>query len=321
MDLDAALAHHVGPIAARRWRKTGREIPEDLRQLERSANFGALVAISILARARDCYGGRMLVLKGPEIEAYYPYGGRAFSDLDLLVDDAPSAYRALLAGGFEEVPDALDRLPIHLPSVRWPGSAVPVELHLRPNWPRHLNPPGNDELFGAAVASRLPVEGLEAPSPEHHTLIVAAHAWKHMPLRSVRDLVDVAVLAAVSDEAELNRCARDWSLDGILDTTLAVTRWLFEDGSRPLATRVWARHLRPAREASILERHLRRWVAPFWMLPPGRAVVADGKNITSDARPVGDESWATKLARITWVATHPRRTRSERPMPEPDEDF
>jgi hypothetical protein len=321
MDERTALVHEVGPIAARRWRAQGRQVPEALLQQERAANFGALLSIPVLSRARDAYGGRMLVLKGPEVEACYPSGGRLFVDLDLLVDDAPAAHAALLSAGFQELPAARDRRPVHLPAVHWPGSALPIEVHLRPNWPRHLIPPPNEELFAAAVASGLPVDGLEAPAAEHHTLIVAAHAWKHMPLRSVRDLVDVALLAASSDEGALRETADRWNVRRLLDTMLSTADWLFSDGPQPAATRLWARHLQPPREASILERHIRRWVTPFWMLPVGRAAIAAGKNIGSDARPVGDESWRTKLGRTAWVATHPRRTRSERPMPEPDEDF
>ncbi len=315
MDAPAALAHHVGPLAARRWRVLGRPVPAEIAQQERSAHFGALLAIPVLERIRAAYDGRMLLIKGPEVEAHYPMGGRAFGDLDLLVDDAAAAHAALQAAGFEEMPGAPDRRPVHLPAVRWSGSAYPVEVHLRPNWPRHLEPPSNDEFFDAAVPSRVPVDGLETPSAEHHTLIVAAHAWKHMPLGYVRDLVDVAALADGSDEQELTRAAQSWGLAGIFETTLATARWLFDNGERPLATRLWARHLRPAREASILERHLRRWVTPFWMLPPGLAAVAAGKNIASDAQPVDGEGWWEKLDRIAWVATHPGRTRSERPTP------
>jgi putative nucleotidyltransferase-like protein len=311
MDVPSVVAHQLGPLAARRWRELGRPVPYDLQEQERAAQLRALMAVPVLARARAAYEGRMLIMKGAEIEVRYPAGGRLFGDLDLLVDDAPAARDALLASGFEEVPNALDRHPIHLAAVGWPQSQILVEVHMRPNWPRHLHAPPNAELFDAAVPSALPVKGLEAPAPAHHVLLVAAHHWKDMPLSSVRDLLDVAVLADGPDAREIEGVARRWELTRLWRTTLAAVQWLFEGQRPPLASRLWARNLLRLREPVILEKHLRRWVAPFWMLSPPRALVASIKNIGMDARPVGGETWAAKVRRVGWVATHPTRTRSQ----------
>jgi hypothetical protein len=254
------------------------------------------------------------------VEALYPTGGRLFGDLDVLVDDAESAFDALLAAGFERTPGAMDH-PHHLSPLSWPGNPVRCELHLRPNWPRHLQPPPTAELFADAVPSRLPIPRLEAPSPAHHTLLVAAHNWRDMPLRSVRDLLDILLLARTTEVAEIERVARRWEVFGIWRTTYRTASWLLEDGRQPLATRLWARSLvAPPREMTILETHLRRWVAPFWMLPPAPAALAAVRDIGVDAQPVGDESWGAKLRRVGWVATHPRRTYSERAVPNPNDD-
>jgi putative nucleotidyltransferase-like protein len=319
MDVPAILAHQLAPLAARRWRTLERQLPGALLERERAAQFVELLAIPVLARARDAYPGRMLILKGPEIAALYPPGGRLFGDIDLLVDDAPAALRALEAAGFEEIHSAIAPRPHHLPPVWWPGSGLPIELHVRPSWPRHLEPPPNGELFDEAIASKVPVTGLEAPAPAHHAVLMAAHCWRHMPLRSVRDLIDVTLLAAQADAHEVERTARRWGMIGVWRTTAATAQWLLEDGKPPAATRIWARNLRPPREASILEKHVRRWVTPFWMLPPVRAVPAAMKNIAADVRPVGGEGWSTKLRRIAWVAAHPSRTRSKSGYQELDE--
>ena len=320
MDLQTVLAHQLGPLAAIRWRETGREIPDLLLLHERAAQIRSMQSVPILARVRAAYPGRMMLLKGPELDRLYPRGARLFADLDLLVDDADAAHEALLAADFEPMVAHLDSRPHHLPPLWWPGSHLPIELHTRLKWPRHLSVPPNQELFAEAVPSSVPVPGLEAPSAAHHAALMAAHGWEHMPLRSIRDLLDVTVLARDADPAELERVVRRWGLSGIWRTTTGTARWLFEAGPAPVATRIWARSLRDPREPSILERHLRRWVTPFWMLPFGRAVVASTKNVLLDMQPVGDEPLRAKLRRIAFVAAHPTMKRSDRP-PLPDDDF
>jgi hypothetical protein len=321
MDLASVLAHQLGPLAAIRWSETGRPVPEQLAVHQRGAQVRSLQAAPILARARDAYPGRLMILKGPELDRLYPQGGRFYGDLDLLADDADAARAALLAAGFEPIAAALDGRPHHLPPLWWPGSHLPIELHTQLNWPRHLNAPPNDELFDAAVPSSLPVPGLEAPAPAHHAALMAAHGWKHMPLRSIRDLIDVTVLAHLADPDEVEHVARRWGLAGVWRTTTATSRWLFEGGRAPTATRLWARNLRGVREPSILERHVRRWITPFWMLPLPRALVASSKNVFLDMRPVDDEPWGQKLRRVAFVAAHPRMKRSDRARPPAEDDF
>src|SRR4051794_28025772 len=100
MDVPALAAHGIAPLAARRWRAQGRELPETLRQEEWAAKMIMRLTIPLLQRARDAYPGRMLLLKGPEIAALYPPGMRPFRDFDLLVEDAAAAQRALRGVGF-----------------------------------------------------------------------------------------------------------------------------------------------------------------------------------------------------------------------------
>jgi hypothetical protein len=320
MDVPTVLAHQVGPLAAIRWRQTGRFVPEVLLVQERAAQIRSMQAVPILARARAAYSGRMMIVKGPELDRLYPEGGRLFADLDLLVDDAPAARAALVAAGFEPIAPQIDGRPHHLPPLWWPGSHLPIELHTQLNWPRHLSPPPNDELFEASIPSSLPVPGLEAPAPAHHAALMAAHGWKHMPLRSIRDLIDVTVLARGADDADLAAVTSQWGLARVWATTMEASSWLFDGGREPAAARLWARNLRDPREPSILERHIRRWVTPFWMLPFGRATVASAKNVLIDMQPVDGEPWRAKLRRVAFVAAHPTMKRSDRVRP-PDDDF
>jgi hypothetical protein len=320
MDVQTVLAHQLGPLAAIRWRETGREVPDLLLVHERAAQIRSMQAVPILTRARAAYPGRLMLLKGPELDRLYPQGGRLFADLDLLVDDAAAARAALLAAGFEPISAALDGRPHHLPPLWWPGSHLPIELHTHLNWPRHLTAPPNEELFEASIPSSLPVPGLDAPAPAHHAALMAAHGWKHMPLRSIRDLVDVTVLAQDADEAQIADVTHRWGLSRVWSITTATSNWLFDDGRAPAATRLWARNLRNPREPSILERHVRRWVTPFWMLPFPRAVIASTKNVLLDMQPVDHEPWRAKLRRVAFVAAHPTLKRSDRVRP-PDDDF
>jgi hypothetical protein len=321
MSVSSILAHKVGPLAARRWRELGRELPIALAQEERAARLSPRLAVPVLARAREAYRGRMLLLKGPELAARYPPGGRHFHDLDLLVDDARAAQDALLAAGFAEVPDPEGRFaaPHHLPALAWPGVPLKVELHSGPKWPGELRPPKKDDLFGAAVESRVPVGGLEAPAPRHHALLVAGHAWAHAPLRSLRDLIDVAVLANEAGRGELNATAAEWGASRIWQTTADTLQWLLEDGKAPTAVRLWARHLLDLREPTVVEGHTRRWLAPFWMLPPAGGARLAMRNISADFLPDGDEPWRRKVQRILRTAKA-SRSHSEQRWQEGDEE-
>ena len=201
MDVHTVLAHHVAPLAADRWSATGRKVPALVEHQGRAAQLVPLIAVGVMTKARAAYPGRMLVLKGPEIAALYASRGRVYADLDVLVDDAPAALQALLAAGFEPVDARLEKRPHHLPPVWWPGAYLPLELHTALNWPRHLRAPGNDEIFANAVPSSLGIEGLETPAPAHQAILTAAHSWKHLPLRSLRDLIDITLLPTTPTRA------------------------------------------------------------------------------------------------------------------------
>jgi len=100
LDADEVGQHGLGPLAARRIRQRGLAVPDELAREDRAARTANLIAPILLARAREAYDGRLLLLKGPELSIRYPDRARRFGDLDLLPEDADAAQAALLAAGF-----------------------------------------------------------------------------------------------------------------------------------------------------------------------------------------------------------------------------
>jgi len=295
----ALTLHRLEPFAARRLRELGREVPEELAESERLGAAFALTAPVHLQRARAAVDGPLLVVKGPELAARYPDAAlRIYRDLDLFAPDAPAAQRALVAAGFVEVgdPEYYTGAP-HLRPLAWPGLPMELEVHERANWPRWLEPPPAAELFEDARPSASGVDGLLAPSPERHALLVAAHAWMHGPLERARDLLDVGLLAAEADRAELDRLARAWGIEKLWRATLALVEGLFLDGRPPRAQRGWARNLAALSERTVLERHVARWVGWYTALPRGLAVRVMLDQLRVDLSPEGDEGWRRKTSR------------------------
>src|SRR5437762_5391681 len=208
-----AAAHGLGPLAARRWRSLGRRVPLAFQQQERAALIAQRFAPAILAHARAAFDGPMIVFKGPEVAVRYPQGMRRFSDIDLLVPDAAAAQQALLSAGFELVEDAPADPVHHQTPLCWQTLPLQVEIHNTVKWPSQLSAsPDLDAIFDAAVAASSPVEGLQAPAPHHHALILAAHSWAHTPLRTARDLVDLAAIAAEAGTDQIAAVADEWGL-------------------------------------------------------------------------------------------------------------
>jgi hypothetical protein len=198
--------HRVELLEARRRRAAGLALAGDLIADETRAAVNEMAVTGLLARIAAACDGPLLLMKGPEVAAAYGAGGlRSFGDLDILTDDAPAAQEALIAAGFQEVFDPEIYEDIHqLRPLWWPGLPLDVELHTRPNWPAAIPGPSTDELLAAAVPSTLGVPGITTLPPEHHTLVLAAHAWEHQPLGRLGNLIDVAVVLRRSDEAYVN---------------------------------------------------------------------------------------------------------------------
>jgi Uncharacterised nucleotidyltransferase len=279
----------------------------------RTAAICSLVAPIALERARAVTTGPLLLMKGPELAERYPDSAlRPFRDLDLLVADALHTQRELLAGGFHLTGDPRLYVDIHhLQPLASNELPLVLEIHQEPKWPVGLPAAPLDAILDEAVPSVVGVDGILAPRPAHHALLVAAHSWAHAPLARLSHLVDVAALLEEADRADVAATARAWGIERMWRTTQAVVDWLFHDGRRPAAAAIWARHLASARERSVLGLHLERCLSPFWALPARHALAASARAFGDEFRPVGDESPRTKVIRSAHAIWHARRRTSE----------
>jgi hypothetical protein len=311
---DDLCAHRLELVAARRLRAAAADVPARLRDAERVAALTSLAAPVVLRRARAAYDGSMVLMKGPEIAARYPDPSlRPYCDVDLLVDDAPAAHRALLDAGFQHAGPWSDEVELHhLWPLWWPGLPIGIELHSAAHWPDALPAPPTDELLTCAVPSRCAPGVVDTLPAAQHALVAAAHAWAHAPLACVGQLVDVALLAADADDREIEALACRWGCERLWRTTRAAIEALLLDARpRTPALRLWARHLIAARERTLLERHVEELSSPLWALPARRAAGASARVLGRLLRPTGGETWRHKGARARRALGHARLRHSE----------
>jgi hypothetical protein len=292
--------HRLHLLAVERWRGRGQPVDPEIAQLERLNQLRLAAAPFVLERIRKAYDGRFALIKGYEVAVRFPSPGtRPFVDIDLLADDAVAAHRALQAAGFIEVGDPDRYLDIHhLRPLSLPELMLPIEIHHAPKWPVGLRPPSTTALLDGAVPSETGVDGIDTLAPADHALVLAAHSWAHLPLRRVLELVDVALLAREADPDDIAARARASGFERVWRTTSKTIDSLLYGAPRSAAERLWARHLATARERTVFESHVERWLSPFWSLPPRRAIPASARNIAVDASPAEGEGWSGKLARV-----------------------
>ena len=310
--LEDLREHRLQLLAERRWLQTGKTVPAPLAAEKTLATALFLPIPSLLSRIASAWDGPMIILKGPELASRYPEGLlRTAGDIDLLVDDADAVHAALRTAGFVVTGDPRRYVDIHhLQPLIWPRLPVRIELHHAPKWIAGLEPPSTAELLGHAVPARAGTEGFQTLAPAAHVVVLAVHAWAHEPLRSLRDLIDIAILSAEADLEDIDRLARRWGVSAVWRTTHAVVEALFAEGPRPLALRLWARHLEATRGRTVGESHLERWLSPFWALPARTALQRTARRIAEELRPVPGELWRTKLARARLAVRNARVRRS-----------
>lgn len=288
------LAAHGGDVEGLRAHKLA---PLVLHEEQRAASVGSMLAPELVRRIRAAADGELVLLKGPEVAALYPAGGRRFSDIDVLARDAGAVQSSLVRAGFVEddqvveLDDHHHLHPLRLPSI-WLG----VEVHTAPNWPLGANAaPPLDEIFSASVPSVLGIEGVSAPNRTHHALLLAAHAWRHHPLHLLRDLLDVAVLAEGVPRSELDETAERWGIGKVWRTTEATVDSIFYGGPEPVPMRLWGRHLKEVRGETVLEEHLQRWLHPFWERPFWPGLRDSLTMIRRDLTPAAGETWRDRI--------------------------
>lgn len=312
--LRALRAHGLLLLAAERGHLAHDELEAVRGDLELAA-IRTMIVPDLLRRLREVTDGPLLVLKGPEVAARYPDPAlRSFVDLDVLVADAEGVQRALVGAGFEEDPDPpwafrrsdggdLFRDRQHCHPLRWSGWPLRIEVHRRPSWPSGLRPPSFEELVSRAGPSATRVEGVLAPAPADHALILAAHAWARAPLARVRDLLDVRLEVAETNDELVGRRAREWGMQRLWTATHRAQVSLLGPGpSRDLP--LWAGNITGCREQTVFEAHISRWLSPFWALPPHRALPAALRDVVSDLSPAAHEPWRAKLRRAGSAIRH-----------------
>jgi hypothetical protein len=261
---------------------------------------------------REAYDGPVVVLKGPEVAARYPDAAlRAYGDVDLLVPDAGGTHRTLLHAGFQLVGDPELYVDIHhLRPLLAPDLPVAIEIHSRPKWLEPLTPPAVDEVFATAVPSATGVERMLTMPPEQHAVLLAVHSWAHEPLRRVRDVVDIAAMVEGADRDEMGRVARRWRVERLWRTTIAAVDSVLGDRPTPWALRLWAQNLARARERTVFENHLQRWLSDFWAMPVASAAARVPRTFLDEIRPGEGETWKAKASRSALAVRHAARPRS-----------
>jgi hypothetical protein len=314
-DASDLRAHGLHLLAAARLREAGDPVPDELIVEERRAAVATLAAPALLQRARAAYGGSLMVVKGPEVALRYPDTVlRPFKDVDVLADDAEAAHHALLAAGFQTVEPAEDGHH-HLSPLGWPGLPIAIEVHRAPHWVEGLKPPPTAELFDAAEPCGLGIDGVLAPAPHHHALVLAVHAWAHEPLRRLIDLIDVAAMTRETDTGVVRALARRWRCERVWHSTeLAVDALLYGTG-HSLALRTWARHLDDARERTIWESRVQRLAGPAWGLSARRIPGAVLRACAGHFRRHDGEAWRAKIGRTSRMVRDADHPRSEHDRP------
>jgi hypothetical protein len=305
------LANKLGPMAARVLDGEGRPVPRELEAEARLAKAAWMASVPLLGRIRSACEGPLVLIKGAEVAALYPGRARAFLDIDLLCPDPTAAHAALRDDGFVEVDDpALFIDQHHLRPLQCPGIWLQVEIHLWPLWPQSIPPPPVNQIVAGRVPSATGVPGISAPDPAHHALILAAHHWATQPLHALRDVVDIAAVAARTDPAAIEAAARAWGVDRLWRTTFAAANGLLGGERQSAAVAVWARHLPAVRERSVLSNHLGRWLSNFWGLPLGPALRGLAATLRKELLPYPGETWREKLIRVWHAVARPRASMS-----------
>ena len=304
--------HGVDLLAAQHDRRLGRTPALHTIAATRTAAAASLIAPLVLQRALAAVKGRVVLMKGPEVAEHYENPlTRSYRDIDLLVEDAEAAWQEMVAAGFEPTGDPELYVGIHhLRPLVLPGLPLVVEVHHDPKWLEGAAPP-TAELLATAVPSVTGIPGLLTLEPARHAVVLAVHAWAHVPLSRLGRLIDVAAVSQGVDRAETAAIARAWNVERLWRVTQATIDSLLSQGPRPLAGRIWARHLWSARERTVLERHLERWLGPFSMLPPADAAKVTGRSLARQFTPEEGETRTQMIRRWTRAATDALKRQSD----------
>lgn len=311
--LDDLVAHELHLFAAQRWQSQGRPVPAPIVAAQRASAVKLLSARLLLERVREAHSGALVVFKGPEVAARYPDPLlRPYSDVDLLAADPEAAHADLIAAGAVPVGDPALYVDIHhLRPLAWADMPLAVEIHTTPKWVDGLPVPATSDIFATAVSARVGVDGFLAPTPAQHAVLLAAHSWAHEPFRSVRDLIDVAVIAAEAGAGETMAAAQRWHAGDLWRATTDAMAALFAGAAPSLAMRTWAKNLTHVRGRTVLEEHLERWSSDFWVLPHRAALRRLPSTLAREVAPRPGETWSDKAGRSSLALRNALRRRMD----------
>ena len=311
-------AHRLELLGAARLRERGLPVPPALLDDVREAQLATLTASVLIRRVREVCDGPLLVFKGLEAAARYPLPAlRPFGDVDVLAPNPKAVQRQLEAAGFTHVGAELDWETLHhLARLAHPDLPFCVEVHRRPKWVDRLTAPDVAEIFAGAVPSSSGVDGVLAPAPAVHAVLLAAHAWAERPLGCIGDLVDVVAVAAEADDEEVGRVASRFGLARVWTATTNTANTLFLEDPAKWQLRTLARQVPAVRGQTVLESHLERALAPFSALPLRAAVETAADELAGTVRPAAGETWREKLDRTLRAFRHAfvRRSDHERSL-------
>ena len=290
--------HGLELLAVQRCRRLGRQPSAEAIAAEQASASLWLIAPLVLAHAVQSIGDKVVLMKGPEVAAWYPNAlARGFHDVDLLVQDPDAAWHAMVTAGFRPVGDPRIYIGIHhLRPLAWPGMPLAVEVHAEPKWIEFISPP-TEELLATAVPSETGVPDLLALEPSRHAVCLAVHAWAHAPLSNLRRLIDIAAVAQGTERERLDELACSWGVERVWRTTSATLDSLLAGKRRPLVGHIWARHLWGVRERTVHARRLERWLAPFSAYPARQASRVATRSMGGQLRRLPEERWIDVLHR------------------------
>ncbi|MFH1024476.1 MAG: nucleotidyltransferase family protein [Planctomycetota bacterium] len=326
----------VAPLLA--WRlERERQIqilPDSIRkefEASRLATAGRIIPLLQALRDIDesfaAAGISAVLFKGAALlETLYPDPGiRDMADADILVtpEDVPAARDALEQTGFLPVgwvPDGAPAADSIFNAALFRRGNFPAALHVHMHWRWSNASLPVASAPADAIPSSIPRPGFRAlriPVPEHHAVILAAHAFKH----GFRKLIHLADLAGLWRKmnpapAAVAMAAHRWGLNRAVGLALAITGEFYAvPDMRAAANRLEAGRPVPRIERTFRRRALARhrptprafWLELTWrnswrerMALLSRALFPprdDIRRITGRDRPTGYGDYLRRIGR------------------------
>jgi hypothetical protein len=129
--------------------------------------------------------------------------------------------------------------------------------------------------------------------------VLAAHAWAHDPLGHLRQLLDIAIVAADADPSELRRLAVHSGVSDVWDATVAALNALF--GQSASHAEAVGSPPRSVRGRTVFEAHLHltSWLS-LWSYSRLEDLSAGTAALAADLWPLPEEQWRDSRLALGW---------------------